>query len=157
MTISVVSCKQLVGFATKLALVVQYHKPECPVDKWDYCVQDQGHNEGSKCQWMFVQKIFSELQNVLLPNFVCWCSITSQSHADFFVVVVVVFVVAIIGVKSEQGLIWSKYESFYYIFWTVDSVATKLGLMIHHQKPQCTMKKLDHCIQGQCQSEGSKC
>ena len=34
--------------------------------------------------------------------------------------------------RSQWGLIWSKYDSFYYIFWTVDSLATKLGLMIRH-------------------------
>ena len=35
-------------FATKLGLIVQHHKRECPVEKWDYCIQDQGHREGSK-------------------------------------------------------------------------------------------------------------
>ena len=51
---------QTVGwFGTKLGLIVQHHKPECLVEKWDYCIHDQGHSEGSKCQWMFVQMIFS--------------------------------------------------------------------------------------------------
>ena len=44
--------------------------------------------------------------------------------------------------RSQQGLLQSKYDSFYYIIWTVDSLATKLGLMIHHQKPECPMKKI---------------
>ena len=35
MTISVVSSKLLVLFATKLGLIVQHHKLECPVEKWD--------------------------------------------------------------------------------------------------------------------------
>ena len=30
-----------------------------------------------------------------------------------------------------------------------DSLATKLGLMIHHRKPECHVKILDDCIQGQ--------
>ena len=34
-------------FVTKLGLIVQHHKLECPVEKWDYCVQGQGHCEGS--------------------------------------------------------------------------------------------------------------
>ena len=34
MTISVVSSKLLVLFATKLGLIVQHHKLECPVEKW---------------------------------------------------------------------------------------------------------------------------
>ena len=46
--------------------------------------------------------------------------------------------------RSQQVLIWSKYYSFCYIFWTVDSLATKLGLMIHHHKPECPVKKLLH-------------
>ena len=37
-------------FATRLGLIVQHHKPECSVEIWDYCVQGQGHNKGSKCQ-----------------------------------------------------------------------------------------------------------
>ena len=31
---------------------------------------------------MFVRTIFSESQNILLPNLVWWCSIMNQSHAD---------------------------------------------------------------------------
>ena len=37
-------------FATRLNLVVQHHKLECPVEKWDNCIQGQGHSEGTKCQ-----------------------------------------------------------------------------------------------------------
>ena len=62
--------------------------------------------------------------------------------------------------RAQQGLMWSKYDSFYYIFWTVDSLATKLGLVLHDHKPKCFVKKerkKDHCIQGQGHSEGSKC
>ena len=33
-------------------------------------------------------------------------------------------------------LIWSKYDSVYYVYWTVDSSATKHGLMIHHHKSE---------------------
>ena len=43
--------------------------------------------------------------------------------------------------RSQQGLIWSKYDSFYYIFWTVDSLAAKPGLFIYHHKPECLVKK----------------
>ena len=59
--------------------------------------------------------------------------------------------------RSQQGLIWSKYDSFYYIFWSVDSLATKLGLIIHHHKPERPVeKKKDYWVQGQGHSEGSK-
>ena len=43
--------------------------------------------------------------------------------------------------RSLKGFIWSKHDSFYSLFWTVDSVATKLDLMIHHHKPECLIKK----------------
>ena len=35
------------------------YKQECPVQKWEYCIQGQGHREGSKCWWIFGQMIFS--------------------------------------------------------------------------------------------------
>ena len=35
----------------KFGLIVQHHKLECPVEKWDYCIQGQVHSKGSKCQW----------------------------------------------------------------------------------------------------------
>ena len=72
-------------FVTKSGMVMQHHKPECFVDKWNYCGQGQGHNKGSKCQWMFVLMIFSpcvcncvysvssEPLNHFLPNLVLWC------------------------------------------------------------------------------------
>ena len=65
--------------ATKLGLIVQHHNPECPVEKWVYFVQGQGHSECSKCRWLIVGMIFSESQNILLPNLVRWCSTMSQS------------------------------------------------------------------------------
>ena len=37
--------------------------------------------------------------------------------------------------------IWSKYDSFYSICWTVDSLAIKHGLIIHRRKLECLVKK----------------
>ena len=65
-------------FATKLGLIIHYHKPECFLEKLDCCVQGQGHSKILKCQWIFVQMISSETLNILLPNFVWWCLIISQ-------------------------------------------------------------------------------
>ena len=59
----------------------------------------------------------------------------SQSHADIFLLLLSS------RSRSQQGVIWSKYDSFYYLIWTVDTLATKLGLMKHYQKPECPMKK----------------
>ena len=49
MIIFTISSKLLVHLQPNLVFVVQHHKPECPVGKWDYCVQGQGHSIGSKC------------------------------------------------------------------------------------------------------------
>ena len=56
-------------FASKLGLIVQHHKPECPVEKWDYCVQGQVHSKGLECQWengitAFKVKVTAKVQNV---------------------------------------------------------------------------------------------
>ena len=58
------------------------------MEKLDCCVQDQGHSKTSKCQWMFLQMIFSESLNLLLPNLVWWCIIMSQIvfQKDWFAV-----------------------------------------------------------------------
>ena len=49
----------------------------------------------------------------------------SQSHADIFL---------LLPSSRSRPQQWSKYGSFCYIIWTVDSLTTKLDLMIHHQK-----------------------
>ena len=113
--------------------MVQHHKQECPVEKWGYCVQGQGHSEGLKYQWMFFWTIFCESQNILLSNLVLWYSIMSQSHADIFVVFI--FKVKVTA-RAHMIKIWLSY-----IIWTVDSLAAKPGLMIHYQKPECPIKK----------------
>ena len=74
----------------------------CLVNCWSVCNQTWFDNIAScgkmgllhsrsvsqwrfKCQWMFVQMIYSESQKILLPNLVWWCSIMSlECHADFF-------------------------------------------------------------------------
>ena len=48
------------------------------MEKLDCWAQGQSHCKISKYWWMFVQMIFSELLNLLLPNLVWWCIIMSQ-------------------------------------------------------------------------------
>ena len=36
--------ESLSPFATKLGLIVTHQKPECPVQKWHYCIQGKGHS-----------------------------------------------------------------------------------------------------------------
>ena len=52
-------------FATKLGVIIHFHKLECLMNKFDCLVQGRGHSKISKCQWMFVQTMSSEP----LPNF----------------------------------------------------------------------------------------
>ena len=43
-------CNQnMTVFYYELGMVVQHLKLECPVQKWDYCVQDEDHSKSSKC------------------------------------------------------------------------------------------------------------
>ena len=86
---------------------------------------------------MFIWMIFLESLNILLPNLVWWCSIMSQSVMQNFFCVCAVFKVRV-TVRAHV----IKKDSFYYIFWTVDSLAAKLSLMIHHHKLECPVKKI---------------
>ena len=126
--------------ATKLGLIVQHHKLECPVEKLDY---------------VFKVKVTANVQNVseclsewyLLNRrtfrYQTWngdaASWTRASCEENWLLSS--------RSRSQQGLMWSKYDYFFYFFWTADSLAAKLGLMIHHHKPECLVQKLDSCIQ----------
>ena len=88
-------------------------KPECPVEKWNYCVQGQGHSKGSKCQWMFVEMMFSESQNISLPYF---AMLKQHREPESRAEIISIFIFAtFIMSRSQRGLVWSKYDSFYYI------------------------------------------
>ena len=36
------------SISSELALIVQHHKPEYPVEELNYCIQGQGHSKGSE-------------------------------------------------------------------------------------------------------------
>ena len=85
---------------------------------------------------MFVRMISSEPQNILLPNLVWLCNFINQS-------VMQKKIGSVCSVsRSQWGLLDSKFENFYCIFWTADPVATKLGLIIPHHKPECPVEKM---------------
>ena len=103
---------------TKLGLMIHHHKPECPVKK----TQTELLHSRSRSQWrvrmsVLVQMISSKPPNILLPNFVLWCIIMSQSvmQNDWLVFS-----------RSQQAFIRSKFDSLYYTFWTAEPFATKL-------------------------------
>ena len=65
-------------FATKLGLIVHYHKPECSMEKFYCCAQGQGHSKILEFNEWSSRRFFSESLNFLLPNVVWWCIIMSQ-------------------------------------------------------------------------------
>ena len=110
-------------FSTKLGLIKHYHKPECYMEKLNCCVQGQGHSNTSKCQWMFVQMIFSVSLNLLLRNLVWWCIIMSQTVflTDWFTIFRVK-----VTVKNDITKIWL------FDIWSVLLTLLQLNLVWWH-------------------------
>ena len=104
---------------------IYHRKPECLAGNLDYCIQGQGHSERSKCQC---------LSRWYLQNRQTFCYQTWHCDASSARVSCKKIGLLFSRSRSQQGFIWSKYDSFYYIFWTADSFAAKLGLMVHHYK-----------------------
>ena len=48
--------------------------------------------------------------------------------------------------RSQRGLIYSKYDYFCCIFLTAGWFATKLGLVVQHYKLECPFEKWDYCV-----------
>ena len=46
--LTIASELMIVFFATKRKLLVDHHKPKCPVEILDSCVQSQGHSNNNK-------------------------------------------------------------------------------------------------------------
>ena len=96
--------------------MVDNHKPECLVKILGCCFQGHRHSRHSKFQLMFIW-ISSELPNLFLPKL----GMVVQHHklgcpANSWVVV--------LKVRSQGSE--SKYNCFYYIFWTANPFASKL-------------------------------
>ena len=105
-------------FAAKLGLILHYHKPECFMEKLDCCAQGEGHSKILKYDWMFVQIIFSELLNLLLPNLIWWYIIMSQ-----IVFQKVLFAVFRVNITVKNNII--KMWLFHILSaWTADLFAT---------------------------------
>ena len=109
--------------------------------KLDYCVQDQGHSEGSR---------FSCLSRWYLLNQQAFCFQTWYYDASSWVGVSCKKINLLLSrSRSLRELIWSKFDNFYCIFWTAGPFATKLDLMVHCHKSECFMEKWECCVQGQ--------
>ena len=99
----------------------------------DYCIEGQDHSEASVS--VFIQMISSKPPDILVPKLVLWCIIMSWSvlQKDWLL---------LSRLRSQQGLIWSKYDSFNYIFWTTDPFATKLSLIVYYHKPRVSYEEI---------------
>ena len=131
--------------------MIHHHKPECLAktkNRMDYCIQGQDHSRDSKCQCLSRWYLLNH-QTFCFQTWYCdaslWAGVSCNKIGSLFS-----------RSKSQQGLIWSKYDNLDCIFWTADNFAAKLGLIVHCHEPECLMDKLG-CVQGQGHSEGSKC
>ena len=133
-------------FATKLGLVVQHYKLECPFEKWDYCVKVKVTakvQNVSEClsRWYFLNyRTFC--YQIWYGEVASWARV---SCGNFVVVVVAVFKVKVTAFCFQTWYcnVSLRYDSFYCIFWTVDPFATKPGLVVHYHKPEFLMEKWD--------------
>ena len=99
---------------------------------------------------IFIQMTFSKPPNILLPNWVLWCIIMGWSvmQKKLFVMFKVKVTAAALMIKIWQFLLYLL---------NCWSFSTKRGLMVHYHKPECLMKKLDYCVQGQGHGKIAKC
>ena len=63
---------------------------------------------------------------------------------------------AVFMVKFTMRAHTIKYVSFYHIYWTSHSFATRFNWLVHHDTLKCLVQKLDCCGQSQGHSEVSK-
>ena len=151
-------------FVTKHGIVVHYHEPECHAEKLIcFLLRAACKMKVTAMGFYHQNRTISSLAQCLL-NFwsICnqswFCGTSPWARVSCGNLLLLLLLSSTSSrSRSQRGFIWSKYDSFYYIFWTIDSLATKLDLMIHNHKPECLVKKLDYCIQDQGHSERSKC
>ena len=93
-------------FATKLGLLVHYHKPECFTEKLDCCVQGQGHSKISKCQ-----------VNVCSDD-IFWKAEPFTTKLDMVMYHAKMIDLLFSRSRSLQELIWSNCDIFCCIFGT---------------------------------------
>ena len=106
--------------------------------KLDCWVQGQGHSKASKCQWLFVWTVSSELINLLLP--------TWYGDASSWVDMSCEKLIHCRQVQGHSEGSWYLNINFYYSIWTADPFTTRLGLMAHHHELDCLDKRFDCCV-----------
>ena len=137
MTISTISSGTSDLLATRLGMSVQHRSWSVLLKIWITALKVK------------VTAKFKMLVNVcpddifwITEHFVTKFGMAIQHHepecqAEEEKIVAIIFKVKITA-RAHMMKMWL---SLYYSFWTVDSLATKLGLMIHHHKPECPVEK----------------
>ena len=105
----------------------------------------------SVCVIDCVHSVSPEPLNHILPNLVWWCIIPRRC-------VMRKNGLPTLMPRSQQGAYIIKIWLLYLLcLLNCCSIATKLGLMVQHHKPECSVGKCDYCIQGQGHSKGWIC
>ena len=126
--------------------MIGYHRPERLVEKLAFKV---------KVTW---RSKYQCLSRCYLLNRQTFCYQTWYCDATSWAGVLCKMICLLFSrSRSQQGLVWSKCDRFYHIFWIANPCATKLGLIVHYHKLECLIKKLDCCVQGQDHSKISEC
>ena len=123
---------------------MQLYKPECLVRELDCCIQGQGHSKDSKCQWMFFQPISRSkwrvkmsvdvfLDNVFSITELFMTNLDKLWHDHELEWHVKRLVCCLHGLGHSEGA-YGRITTFHYFFWTTDSLATTLGMLVHHQR-----------------------
>ena len=124
-------------FATKLGLMTHHHKVDCLVKRLDCCVvvkvrvtdNVQNSSEYSSeryllSYWPSVTKLGMVMRHhgpkYHARRLVCCLQVQGHSYGSY-----------------------TQNVAFKYIIWTADAFAIKLGLVAHHHKVDCLVKRLD--------------
>ena len=125
------------SLATELGLMIHHHNPECLAKK-NWLLHSRSRSQHRVKMLMF---------RWYLPNHLTFCFQTWYCDSSSWVRVSCRKIGLLFSWSmSQQGLIWSKYDNFYCIFWTADPFATKHGLIVHYHKPAYLTEKLDCCV-----------
>ena len=122
-------------FVTKLAVVMQHHKPEC-CEKIGYCNQSQGYSRGQNVS-ICPDDIFWTNKHLVTKLGIVMDHREPECRAK-----------RLLCYFSGQGHSKGSYDhySFYCIFWTAGPFVIKLGLIVHYRTPVCPMVYLDCCL-----------
>ena len=116
---------------------------QCLVKKGDNCIQDQGHNEGSKCHCLSRWYLLNS-QTLQYQTWYCDASSCAEVHAiDWFALSMVKVTARAHVIKLWEFLLYLLNHLLHYL--------------VHYHEPDCLMEKLDCSVEGQGHSKISEC